>query len=79
MDTVQYPRETLAKRAGDCDDTSVLVAALLENVGVPTQFVDVPGHLFLLVGTGIHERNRLALGLPEDLSVVSGDEVWIPL
>ena len=79
VDTIQYPRQTLATRAGDCDDTSVLLAALLENVGVPTQLVDVPGHIFLLVDTGIHERNRLALAVAENLYVVSGDEVWIPL
>jgi tetratricopeptide (TPR) repeat protein len=79
IDNVQYPRQTLARRSGDCDDSSVLVAALLENVGVPTRLVDVPGHLFVLAGTGIHERNRLALGIDEGLYVVEADQVWIPL
>jgi len=79
VDTVQYPRETLAKRAGDCDDSSVLVAALLENVGIRTKLVGVPGHIFLLVDTGIPERNRLALGLPDELFTVRDDEVWVPL
>src|SRR5262249_13199108 len=46
VDTVSYPRQTLARRTGDCDDTSVLYAALLENVGIRTELVDVPGHLF---------------------------------
>jgi hypothetical protein len=79
VDTVSYPRETLARRTGDCDDTSVLLAALLGNVGIATQLVDVPGHLFLLVDTGIHARNQLALGLDESRYVVVGEEVWIPL
>ncbi len=79
VDTIHYPRETLETRSGDCDDTSVLMASLLANVGVRTQFVDVPGHLFLLVDTGIHERNRLMLGLDEDMYVVSGDGIWVPL
>lgn len=79
VDTIHYPRETLDRRAGDCDDTTVLYAALLANVGVPSQFVDVPGHLFLLVDTGVHERNRLAIGLDESLYVISGDGVWIPV
>ncbi|UCF78742.1 MAG: tetratricopeptide repeat protein [Candidatus Eiseniibacteriota bacterium] len=79
VDTIHYPRQTIQKRSGDCDDTCVLMAALLGNVGIPTKLVDVPGHLFLLVGTGIHERNRLALGLSEDSYVISDEEVWIPL
>ena len=79
VDTIHYPAETLEKRVGDCDDTSVLMAALLGNVGVATKFVDAPGHLFLLVDTGVHERNRLALEVDEGMYVVSDDEVWIPL
>jgi tetratricopeptide (TPR) repeat protein len=79
VDTIFYPRETLARGAGDCDDTSVLLAALLGNVGIHTQFVDVPGHIFLLVSTDLHARNRLALGLDDSLTVIDDDEVWIPL
>lgn len=79
VDTVHYPRETLESRTGDCDDTSVLMAALFGNVGIATQFVDVPGHVFLLVDTGLHERYRVALGVPDELTVVQGEQVWIPL
>jgi tetratricopeptide (TPR) repeat protein len=79
VDTVHYPRETLQGRTGDCDDTTVLYAALLANVGVATQLVDVPGHVFLLVDAGIHERNRIALGLDESFYVVADDGVWVPI
>lgn len=79
VDTVHYPHETLASRTGDCDDTTVLMAALLGNVGVPTMLVDAPGHLSLLVGTGVHERNRVTLGLDDRYTVIAGEEVWIPL
>lgn len=79
VDTVHYPRETLKSRSGDCDDSTVLLAALLGNVGIPTKIVDVPGHMFLLAGTGIHERNQLAMGISEDMFVVSDNEVWIPI
>jgi len=79
VDTVAYPRETLARKTGDCDDTSVLVAALLGNVGIATQIVDVPGHLFVLADAGVHARNQLALGLDSARVVVADDEVWIPL
>lgn len=79
VDTVHYPYQTLATRTGDCDDTTVLMAALLQNVGVPTQLVDVPGHITLVVGTGVHERNRLALGVDDELLVIDRDEVWVPI
>lgn len=79
VDTVHYPRETLQRRAGDCDDTTVLMATLLGNVGIPAKIVDVPGHMFLLAGTGFHERNRLAMGVPEEMFVISDEQVWIPI
>jgi tetratricopeptide (TPR) repeat protein len=79
VDTVHYPRQTLETLSGDCDDTSVLMAALLGNVGIATKIVDVPGHVFVMFDTGIHERNHLALGLDEDLYVTSDGGVWIPI
>ena len=79
VDTIYYPRETLAKRTGDCDDTTVLLSALLESVGVPTCLVDAPGHLFLMIGTGIHERNRIAMRIPQDLYAIHDEQVWIPI
>jgi hypothetical protein len=79
IDRINYPRQTLAKRAGDCDDTTILLAALLGHVGIPTKLVDVPGHLFLLFDTGSHERDRLSLGLDEGLFEVVDDGVWIPV
>ena len=79
VDRINYPRQTLAKRAGDCDDTTVLLAALLGHVGIPTKLVDIPGHLFLLFDSGHHERDRLSLGIEEGLFEVVDDGVWIPV
>lgn len=41
VETVQTPEATLKMGAGDCDDKSVLAAALLESIGHPTRFVAV--------------------------------------
>lgn len=46
VDSVQFPRQTLQYRAGDCDDLSVAYTALLEAVGIETAFITVPGHIF---------------------------------
>ena len=79
VDTIHYPFQTLDRLSGDCDDTTVLMASLLGNLGVNTRFVDVPGHIFLLVDTGLRERNRSALGVDSTLMVIADEQVWIPL
>lgn len=39
IETVADAATTLQSEAGDCDDMSILLAALLECVGIPTRFV----------------------------------------
>ena len=46
VDSVNLPRETLVKLAGDCDDLMVLYNAMLESAGIETGFVTVPGHIY---------------------------------
>jgi hypothetical protein len=39
VETLCDPLTTLRRRAGDCDDQSTLLAAMLEAVGYPTRFI----------------------------------------
>lgn len=41
VETLQTPEKTLELKTGDCDDKSILVAALLESINHPTRFVAV--------------------------------------
>lgn len=41
----KYPVETLAEQDGDCEDTSILTTALLNEMGVPTVLLSFPGHM----------------------------------
>lgn len=41
IETLQTPQATLRLGYGDCDDKSILVAALLESIGHPTRFVAI--------------------------------------
>jgi hypothetical protein len=41
VETVQSADTTLRLAAGDCDDKSILLAALLEAIGHPTKFVAI--------------------------------------
>ena len=78
VDYVQYPRDTLARKSGDCDDLSILFLAALENIGIGTALVDVPGHVFIMFNTGLAEADKQSLGFPDSLLVIHRGMVWIP-
>jgi DNA-binding beta-propeller fold protein YncE/tetratricopeptide (TPR) repeat protein len=75
----QYPRDTLMKKSGDCVDLSTLFAACLENIGIDSALVEVPGHMFILFNTGIDVLDKITLGIPNDLIVPYQGTVWIPV
>lgn len=79
IDYVQFPRETLRLKSGDCDDLSVLISAGLENLGINTAFIEIPGHLFLMFDTGIDEIDAGLISQDNSLLVIRDGRVWIPL
>jgi hypothetical protein len=79
VDQVQYPRGLLASRTGDCDDMSVLYCTGARERRIPTAFLDGPGHILMMFDSGLHPRNALALSVDDDLYVVDGERVWIPV
>lgn len=79
VDFLQFPRQTLEYRAGDCDDLSILYNALLESVGIPTAFITVPGHIF--IAFDIRQRPSEAakyFSRPEKLIFREGRS-WLPV
>ena len=48
----QYPAETLLSGKGDCEDQALLLASLLEALGMDTVLVIEPGHASVGVCTG---------------------------
>lgn len=79
VDYVQFPRETLKLRSGDCDDLSVLYSAGLENLGIQTALLDVPGHLLMMFNTGVSAENASAVSSDAGLTVVQDGTVWVPV
>jgi len=88
IDAIKYPAEVLgalvaaqadARPVGDCDDMTVLVASLLESVGVRTALIQQRGHVLMAFDPGgitleeAQERNADAL-----VAAVNG-YAWIPL
>jgi len=79
VDYVQFPRETLKLKSGDCDDLSVLISAGLENLGIETAFVEIPGHLLMMFNTGLAESEMGLISQDSSLLVIRNGQVWIPI
>lgn len=79
LDMVQYPAETMKLLTGDCDDLSVLYAALLSSVGIQTAVISYHDHVLVMFNTGIYRKNRTAVSADTLLSVVHDNMVWIPV
>ena len=79
IDYVMFPRETLKKKAGDCDDLTTLYAALLESVGIKTALVTIPGHIFLMFDTEVPGNSHKDITEDKSLIHIRGGTVWIPV
>ena len=79
IDSIQYPRHTLKHKTGDCDDLVVLYSSLLENVGVETIMLDIPGHLFMAFKTATPVEDGKKISTKKELYIVRDGFVWIPV
>jgi hypothetical protein len=78
-ENVKTPMQTERDRAGDCEDSSILLASLLESVGFQTYLAFtpersfMPAHVFVLVK--VEKENRAdKLGAP--FSLIAGDPLF---
>ncbi len=77
VDYVQFPRETLERKSGDCDDLVAFYSAALESMGVETRVLEVPGHMFMMFATGIPANGD---GYTMDnMYVIYEDQLWVPV
>ena len=79
LDYVMFPDETMAKKAGDCDDLTVLLASLLESVEISTAIVTVPGHVFLMFDTGVPAHSASDITADNSLIYKYNGTIWIPI
>lgn len=79
IDTVRFPRTTLAYQGGDCDDTTALVASMLEASGIPTAILTTPGHIFLAFDTGEKAEAAWLFAAAGYRTIPSGGTLWIPV
>ena len=78
IDFLQFPRETLKYRAGDCDDLSILHCALFEAVGMESAFITVPGHIFMAFAPGLTPAEAARVFTNRDNLIIKDGKVWIP-
>lgn len=79
LDKVQFPSETIRRKAGDCDDLAVLYASLLSSVGIRTAIISYSDHVLVMFDTGIFRKNRYILSLDSALTVEHDGTLWIPV
>ena len=79
VDAVQYPRDTLKYKSGDCDDLSILYSSLLENIGIETTLLDIPGHLFMAFKTNAKADDGDKIASSGDLFFERNGYIWIPV
>ncbi len=80
IDTVQFPRQTLQFRAGDCDDLAAAYAALLESAGISTGFITVPGHIYAAFRLEMSRDEAIRMfSRADDLILPEDGSVWIPM
>jgi hypothetical protein len=79
IDYLQFPIQTIEYKAGDCDDISILYAAMLESTGIETAFITIPGHIFVAFNLNMPPEDAKKLFLnPADL-IFYGNTTWLPV
>lgn len=86
---VQFPKQTIELKGGDCDDLSVAYSSLLESVGIQTALVDYKEdgeirHVNVLLNTKLSPSQAKLITNNDSKYFIrkneqESDEVWIPI
>jgi tetratricopeptide (TPR) repeat protein len=79
VDYLQFPVQTLAFKGGDCDDLSIVYAALLESAGVGTAFITIPGHIYMAFDLGMRAEEAKDFFNNTNTLIVREGEAWLPV
>jgi hypothetical protein len=79
VDFLQFPKQTLEYRAGDCDDLSILYNSLLESVGVDTGFITIPGHILSAFSLDMTEQEACKQFENRDDFIFINGNAWMPV
>jgi tetratricopeptide (TPR) repeat protein len=71
--------ETLELRAGDCEDSSVLLASCLENADIPVKLLLTSDHVFAAFGTDLYAKDGFLVSPDRERYLILDGMVWLPL
>lgn len=77
VDYTQFPRETLKRKTGQCDDLVTMLISMLDGAKVPAVVLDFPGHMALMFDT--ETNDPVEAGLPETDLISHNGSLWVPL
>ncbi|MCX5791290.1 MAG: PQQ-binding-like beta-propeller repeat protein [Elusimicrobia bacterium] len=75
LDSVQFPRQTIKLKSGNCADVAALYAAVFSAAAIETAVLDYPGHIALMVNTG--ESDAKNVGIPEEYLIKYSNTWWV--
>ncbi len=76
VDSVSFPRDTLNRITGDCDDLTALFNTIMESRGIETAFVTTPGHIYSAINLKIPARQFEEVHPDRSMSLVLENELW---
>ena len=79
LDYVQYPRETLINKKGNCDDMNILFASALESVGIETIILITPAQALVAFDANIDPDIIESLAWDKSMTVLFKNKVWLPI
>lgn len=79
VDYIQFPRDTIRFKSGDCDDCTVLYCSLLENIGIQTALIDLQEHILMMFNTGVPESSASAIASSSKMYVIKDGFIWVPV
>ncbi len=79
IDYLQFPRQTLGYKSGDCDDLSILYASLLESIGIEAAFITVPGHIFVAFALSSSPEEIDRMTSRPDRYIIDSGKVFVPV
>jgi tetratricopeptide (TPR) repeat protein len=79
VDFISMPRDTLARKYGDCKNLTVLFCSLLETKNVPSGFITVPGHIYPVFDTGQSAALYADINPDRSMTLAIDGTLWVPL
>ena len=79
VDFISMPRDTLARKYGDCKNLTVLYCSLMETKSIRTGFITVPGHIYPVIDTGQPAADYREINPDRSMTLVEDGTLWVPV